>query len=55
MNSEEVEAGSEVTKKKSLRKIWAVLVLLVLGVGAYATTKSSFFSVKDVEVIGTGL
>ena len=54
MNSEEVEAGSEVTKKKSLRKIWAVLVLLVLGVGAYATTKSSFFSVKDVEVIGTG-
>ena len=54
MNSEEVEVGSEVPKKKSLRKIWAVLVLLVLGVGAYATTKSSFFSVKDVEVIGTG-
>ena len=54
MNSEEVEAGSEVPKKKSLRKIWVILVLLVLGVGAYATTKSSFFSVKDVEVIGTG-
>ena len=54
MNSEEVEVGSEAPKKKSLRKIWAVLVLLVLGVGAYATTKSSFFSVKDVEVIGTG-
>ena len=54
MNSEEVEVGSEVPKKKSLRKIWAVLVLLVLGVGAYAITKSSFFSVKDVEVIGTG-
>ena len=55
MNSEEVEAGSEVPKKKSLRKIWVILVLLVLGVGAYATTKSSFFSVKNVEVIGTGL
>ena len=54
MNSEEVEAGSEVPKKKSLRKIWVILILLVLGVGAYATTKSSFFSVKDVEVIGTG-
>jgi len=55
MNSEEIEADSEAPKKKSLRKIWIVLVLLVLGVGAYATTKSSFFSVKDVEVVGTGL
>ncbi len=55
MNSEEIEADSEAPKKKSLRKIWIVLVLLVLCVGAYATTKSSFFSVKDVEVVGTGL
>ncbi|MDG2211405.1 MAG: FtsQ-type POTRA domain-containing protein [Acidimicrobiales bacterium] len=54
MNSEEVEADSELPKKKSLRKTWVVLVLLVLGVGAYATTKSSFFSVKEVEVVGTG-
>ena len=55
MNSEEIEADTEAPKKKSLRKIWIVLVLLVLCVGAYATTKSSFFSVKDVEVIGIGL
>ena len=54
MNSEEIEADSEAPKKKSLRKIWIALLLLVLGVGAYATTKSSFFSVKDVEIIGTG-
>ncbi len=54
MNSEEIEADSEAPKKKSLRKIWIVLVLLVICVGAYATTKSSFFSVKDVEVVGTG-
>ena len=47
MNSEEVEAGSEVPKKKSLRKIWVILVLLVLGVGAYATTKSSFLLTSD--------
>ena len=54
MNSEGVEADSEAPKKRSLRKVWILLVLLVLGVGAYATTKSSFFSVKDVEVIGAG-
>ena len=54
MNSEGVEADSEAPKKRSLRKVWILLVLLVFGVGAYATTKSSFFSVKDVEVIGAG-
>ena len=54
MNSEENESGSEVPKKKSLRKLWIILILLVLGVGAYAATKSSFFSVKHIEVIGTG-
>ena len=54
MNSEGVEADSEAPKKRSLRKVWIFLVLLVLGVGAYAATKSSFFSVKDVEVIGAG-
>ena len=55
MNSEENELDSEAPKKKSLRKIWAVLIILVLGVGAYAATKSSFFSIKDIEVIGTGI
>jgi len=54
MNSEGVEVDSEAPKKRSLRKVWILLVLLVLGVGVYATTKSSFFSVKDVEVIGVG-
>ena len=55
MNSEENELDSEAPKKKSLRKIWLVLIILVLGVGAYAATKSSFFSIKDIEVIGTGI
>ena len=55
MNSEKNELDSEVPKKKSLRKIWVVLIILVLGVGAYAATKSSFFSIKEIEVIGTGI
>jgi len=55
MNSEKNELDSEVPKKKSLRKIWVVLIILVLGVGAYAATKSSFLSIKEIEVIGTGI
>ena len=55
MNSEKNELDSAAPKKKSLRKIWVVLIILVLGVGVYAATKSSFLSIKDIEVIGTGI
>ena len=45
MNDEDQEPVSEPPKKRSLKLLWILLALLVLGVGAYATTQS-FHSVE---------
>ena len=55
MNLEEIKQVSDTPKKKSLRSVWIILIILVLGVGTYAATKSSLFSVKEVEVVGSGV
>ena len=36
-----------------MKFLWISLVLLVLGVGAYAATQSSFLSVEEIKVEGT--
>jgi len=52
MNDEDQEPVREPPKKRSLKLLWLLLVLLVLGVGAYATTQSSFLSVGEIKVKG---
>ena len=52
MNDEDQEPVSEPPKKRSLKLLWLLLVVLVLGVGAYATTQSSFLSVGEITVKG---
>ena len=52
MNDEDQEPLSEPPKKRSLKLLWLLLVVLVLGVGAYATTQSSFLSVGEITVKG---
>ena len=52
MNDEDQEPVSEPPKKRSLKLLWILLALLVLGVGAYATTQSSFLSVGEITVKG---
>ncbi len=52
MNEEDQEPVSEPSKKRSLKLLWLLLVVLVLGVGAYATTQSSFLSVGEITVKG---
>tara|TARA_B100000073_G_scaffold44187_1_gene32890 strand:- start:4110 stop:4856 length:747 start_codon:yes stop_codon:yes gene_type:complete len=52
MSDEDQEPVSEPPKKRSLKLLWLLLVLLVLGVGAYATTQSSFLSVGEIKVKG---
>ena len=52
MNDEDQEPVSEPSKKRSLKLLWLLLVVLVLGVGAYATTQSSFLSVGEITVKG---
>ena len=52
MNDEDQEPVREPPKKRSLKLLWLLLVVLVLGVGAYATTQSSFLSVGEITVKG---
>ena len=52
MNDEDQEPVSEPPKKRTVKLLWLLLVLLVLGVGAYATTQSSFLSVGEIAVKG---
>ncbi|MBD36044.1 MAG: hypothetical protein CL512_04685 [Actinobacteria bacterium] len=52
MKDEDQKPISEPPKKRSVKLLWLLLVLLVLGVGAYATTQSSFLSVGEITVKG---
>ena len=53
MEVEDQEPVDDPPKKRSMKFLWVSLVLLVLGVGAYAATQSSFLSVEEIKVEGT--
>ncbi|MAK95038.1 MAG: hypothetical protein CL994_01650 [Euryarchaeota archaeon] len=53
MEVEDQEPVDDPPKKRSMKFLWISLVLLVLGVGAYAATQSSFLSVEEIKVEGT--
>lgn len=53
MEVEDQEPVNDPPKKRSMKFLWISLVLLVLGVGAYAATQSSFLSVEEIKVEGT--
>ena len=53
MEVEDPEPVDDPPKKRSMKFLWISLVLLVLGVGAYAATQSSFLSVEEIKVEGT--
>ena len=52
MEVEDQEPIGDPPKKRSIKFLWLFLALLVLGVGAYAVTQSSFLSVEAVTVKG---
>ena len=53
MEVEDQKPVDDPPKKRSMKFLWISLVLLVLGVGAYAATQSSFLSVEEIKVEGT--
>ncbi len=53
MEVEDQELVNDPPKKRSMKFLWISLVLLVLGVGVYAATQSSFLSVEEIKVEGT--
>ncbi len=53
MEVEDQEPVNDPPKKRSMKFLWISLVLLVLGVGVYAATQSSFLSVEEIKVEGT--
>lgn len=52
MEVEDQELVNDPPKKRSMKFLWISLVLLVLGVGVYAATQSSFLSVEEIKVEG---